>query len=151
MKIIARTRQYIIRFVVSSVSSQSQITKMTSTVCHRFVQNAWKKERCSNCFKSKEEHVSLKREAPVNKRPLLTASTAKSRGIIKNTIGTPGKRKRTVSFKPELTEIIGFGGEDWSEAEEEDTTEERSSEVRVSINYSFILINNLIYLTHKRK
>lgn len=29
-----------------------------STQCNRFVQNAWKKELCSNCFKPKEEHVA---------------------------------------------------------------------------------------------
>lgn len=28
-----------------------------STQCNRFVQNAWKKELCSNCFKPKEEHA----------------------------------------------------------------------------------------------
>lgn len=28
-----------------------------STQCNRFVQNAWKKELCSNCFKLKEEHA----------------------------------------------------------------------------------------------
>lgn len=29
-----------------------------STQCNRFVQNAWKKELCSNCFKPKEEHAA---------------------------------------------------------------------------------------------
>lgn len=29
-----------------------------STQCNRFVQNAWKKELCSNCFKPREEHAS---------------------------------------------------------------------------------------------
>lgn len=29
-----------------------------STQCNRFVQNAWKKELCSNCFKPKEEHTA---------------------------------------------------------------------------------------------
>lgn len=28
-----------------------------STQCNRFVQNAWKKELCSNCFKPREEHT----------------------------------------------------------------------------------------------
>lgn len=28
-----------------------------STQCNRFVQNAWKKELCSNCFKLREEHA----------------------------------------------------------------------------------------------
>jgi hypothetical protein len=27
-----------------------------AALCHHFVQNAWKKDLCSNCFKSKEEH-----------------------------------------------------------------------------------------------
>jgi hypothetical protein len=29
-----------------------------AALCHHFVQNAWKKDLCSNCFKSKEEHSS---------------------------------------------------------------------------------------------
>jgi hypothetical protein len=29
-----------------------------AALCHHFVQNAWKKDLCSNCFKSKEEHNS---------------------------------------------------------------------------------------------
>lgn len=29
-----------------------------STQCNRFVQNAWKKELCSNCFKPREEHAA---------------------------------------------------------------------------------------------
>lgn len=31
---------------------------MPRTQCSHFVQNAWKKELCSNCFKSREEHVA---------------------------------------------------------------------------------------------
>lgn len=110
---------------------------MTSSVCHRFVQNAWKKERCSNCFKPKDEHASLKRETPVTRRPLtLTTSSNnnKSRGIIKNPERSiPNRRKRAVSFKQELSEIIGFGGEDWGEGEidEEEQGEDRLSEVRI--------------------
>ena len=33
------------------------------------MQNAWKKELCSNCFKSREEHNAAAPEAP---RPVLT-------------------------------------------------------------------------------
>ena len=31
-------------------------------ICHSFVQNAWKKELCANCFKSLEDHCHLKQE-----------------------------------------------------------------------------------------
>lgn len=30
--------------------------RKTLNQCRRFSQNAWKKDLCSNCFKSKEEH-----------------------------------------------------------------------------------------------
>lgn len=98
-----------------------------STVCHRFVQNAWKKERCSNCFKSREEHITVKRETPVSRRPL---SGTKSRGILKATPGA-GRRKRAVSFKTELAEVIGYGGEEWEDVGEFELSEESLTEVSV--------------------
>lgn len=37
-----------------------KMVKMSETIiCQRFIQNAWKKDLCSNCFKSKEDHVVL--------------------------------------------------------------------------------------------
>lgn len=44
---------------VTGLSLSLQWTLTMSTQCNRFVQNAWKKELCSNCFKSKEEHVAI--------------------------------------------------------------------------------------------
>ena len=29
---------------------------MASVICQNFAQNAWRKDLCSNCFKSKDEH-----------------------------------------------------------------------------------------------
>lgn len=81
-----------------------------SPICQNFVQNAWKKELCSNCFKSKTEHVTIK----INKQTDETRRSIES--IIKKNKTKP---KHTVSFTNDLTEVIGFGGEDWSESEED--------------------------------
>ena len=39
---------------------------MSTAQCNRFVQNAWKKELCSNCFKPREEHASPEETFRVN-------------------------------------------------------------------------------------
>lgn len=93
---------------------------MSSAICQNFVQNAWKKELCSNCFKSKDEHA----ERPKPK-PITLISNEKVEGIIKNS--TKFRPKRTVCFTKDLTEIIGYGGEDW-ESEDEDCNDSVSSE-----------------------
>ncbi|XP_044263078.1 uncharacterized protein LOC123010332 isoform X1 [Tribolium madens] len=85
---------------------------MSSAICQNFVQNAWKKELCSNCFKSKDEHAE-----PPKPKPITLISSEKVEGIIRNS--AKFRPKRTVCFMKELTEIIGFGGEDW-ESEGED-------------------------------
>lgn len=69
----------------------------------------------------------MKRETPVSRRPL---SGTKSRGILKATPGA-GRRKRAVSFKTELAEVIGFGGEEWEDVGEFELSEESLTEVSV--------------------
>lgn len=88
--------------------------------CQRFVQNAWKKELCSNCFKSKEEHVP----AVDNRIRYLAALKSQSfkpppLSILK---GVKNKKleSRKVSFPADESEIIGFGGEDYSDDENEE-------------------------------
>ncbi|KAJ8917120.1 hypothetical protein NQ315_012610 [Exocentrus adspersus] len=39
---------------------------MSSAICQNFVQNAWKKELCSNCFKSKDEHTEKPKPRPID-------------------------------------------------------------------------------------
>lgn len=104
-----------------------------STVCQGFVQNTWKKDFCSNCFKSKDEHNNEKNVAKstsyfatpfqnkVPKSPKLNNT-----GILK---ASPRKnKKRGVSFPNEVSQVIGYGGEVWSDDEEfqlsEDTGED---------------------------
>ncbi|CAG9857294.1 unnamed protein product [Phyllotreta striolata] len=107
---------------------------MSSAICQNFVQNAWKKELCSNCFKSIDEH----REKPKPK-PLNLVSNDKVSGIIKGT--KKAKTKHSVCFVKDLTEIIGYGGEDWSsdneessggsnESSEEETDDESAKELQ---------------------
>ncbi|XP_056642983.1 uncharacterized protein LOC130449285 isoform X1 [Diorhabda sublineata] len=93
---------------------------MSSAICQNFVQNAWKKELCSNCFKSKDEHQEKPKPKPVQLIP-----SDKVEGIIKN--GKTSKSKQSVCFHKELTKIIGYGGEDWC-SDTEDNVDNESSE-----------------------
>lgn len=101
-----------------------------SSICPRFTQNAWKKDLCSNCFKSKDEHKIPLPVIPINnnKTDLLqkfsntTTSTTTiinndppPKGIIKNYLNK-SKKRQSVSFPKELIKIIGYGGE-WSDTE----------------------------------
>ncbi|CRK90877.1 CLUMA_CG004567, isoform A [Clunio marinus] len=89
--------------------------------CPRFVQNAWKKDLCSNCFKSKEEHaVVLQTVKSIPTSPQkIPPPPAKS--IIKVNFPTTSSshnkksssKKKSVNFPKEVSEVIGFGGE-WS-------------------------------------
>ncbi|XP_076260571.1 uncharacterized protein LOC143196616 isoform X2 [Rhynchophorus ferrugineus] len=90
---------------------------MSSAICKNFVQNAWKKELCSNCFKSKDEHAPMPKPKDV---PLIPSSEIT--GIIKDPKKT--KPKLNVEFTKELSEFIGYGGEDWLSEEEEETETE---------------------------
>ncbi|KRT85185.1 hypothetical protein AMK59_498 [Oryctes borbonicus] len=92
-----------------------------SAICQNFVQNAWKKDLCSNCFKSRDEHNETK--------PKLAAVSLNRAvgGIIRN--GEKTKPKRTVEFTKQLSEVIGYGGEDWSsDQEDEDSDDDPSPE-----------------------
>ncbi|KAG5683667.1 hypothetical protein PVAND_012934 [Polypedilum vanderplanki] len=84
--------------------------------CPRFVQNAWKKDLCSNCFKSKEEHISTTQT--IKPIPLTMKLPNPSKSIIKATFPSSGKnkKKKSVNFPKEVSEVIGTGGE-WSDEE----------------------------------
>lgn len=82
-----------------------------SAICQNFVQNAWKKELCSNCFKSKDEHAHLNKI-----KPLPSIENKPIESIIKTNKIKP---KRSVCFTNQLSEIIGYGGEDWSSDNED--------------------------------
>lgn len=99
---------------------------MSSAICQNFVQNAWKKELCSNCFKSKDEHQEKPKPKPVQ-----IVSSDKVEGIIKN--GKRSKSKQSVCFDKELTEVIGYGGEDWS-SDTEDNVDNESSEDEIVLD-----------------
>ncbi|KAK9737181.1 hypothetical protein QE152_g10884 [Popillia japonica] len=94
-------------------------SKMSSAICQNFVQNAWKKDLCSNCFKSRDEHNQTK---PKQTAPPVSHNKTVE-GIIKN--GGKTKPKRSVEFTKELSEVIGYGGEDWtSDVDEDDNSDE---------------------------
>ncbi|XP_023013744.2 uncharacterized protein [Leptinotarsa decemlineata] len=94
---------------------------MSSAICQNFVQNAWKKELCSNCFKSKDEHIDKPKF-----KPLQLIASNKVESIIRN--ANKSKPKHTVCFPKTLTEIIGYGGEDWCSDNEDDGSIESSEE-----------------------
>ncbi|XP_066250859.1 uncharacterized protein [Euwallacea similis] len=83
----------------------------SSAICHNFVQNAWKKELCSNCFKSKDEH-----SAPAKPKTVALVSCSTITGIIRDPKKL--KPKLNVEFTQQLTQCIGYGGEDWLSEEE---------------------------------
>lgn len=103
-----------------------------SPVCHSFVQNAWKKEFCSNCFKSREEHVKHERQTDGSK---YLATPFQNRGtFFKKTppsilkVHPKKKNKRNVRFPEEVCKVIGFGGDDWSDGEEFEVSEENDED-----------------------
>ncbi|XP_018338565.1 PREDICTED: uncharacterized protein LOC108746350 isoform X2 [Trachymyrmex septentrionalis] len=94
-----------------------------STQCNRFVQNAWKKELCSNCFKPKEEH------APADDTLRLNVGKASTnlkidhlqlQSILRDkTVCRKDPRRKNVGFPESLAEVIGYGGDDFSDGEED--------------------------------
>ncbi|XP_075148691.1 uncharacterized protein LOC142222435 [Haematobia irritans] len=120
---------------------------MSSSICTHFSQNAWKKDLCSNCFKSKDEHkqaaaalaasrskytsissslsASLSTKATGNNNlenikidyPNKNKKPAKS--IIKRSKLTGKHKSHKVSFPKNLSEVIGYGGE-WSDDSDDD-------------------------------
>ncbi|CAG4974812.1 unnamed protein product [Parnassius apollo] len=103
-----------------------------SPVCHSFVQNAWKKDFCSNCFKSREEHVKQDKTTeggkylatPLQNRIGFFKKTPPS--ILKNQ--TKKINKRNVRFPEEVSSVIGYGGDDWSDGEEFEVSEDNEDE-----------------------
>ncbi|XP_078032635.1 uncharacterized protein LOC144467619 isoform X2 [Augochlora pura] len=94
-----------------------------STQCNRFVQNAWKKELCSNCFKPREEHTPPEETLKLNIGRALNFKTdsVKIQGILRGkAISQKDQKKKAVAFPECLTEIIGYGGDDVFTDEEED-------------------------------
>jgi hypothetical protein len=75
-----------------------------STICPKFVQNAWKKDLCSNCFKSKEEHAKV--PSPKLKTIKLAAAAAQN-GPPRSIIKSSGKKShnRKVSFPKQLSQV----------------------------------------------
>ncbi|KAJ2950922.1 hypothetical protein O0L34_g5291 [Tuta absoluta] len=103
-----------------------------SPVCHNFVQNAWKKDFCSNCFKSREEHVKQDRQTdgakylatPFQNRGAFFKKTPPS--ILKT--HPKKKSKRNVRFPEAVCSVIGYGGDDWSDGEEFEVSEDNDEE-----------------------
>ncbi|XP_017041117.1 serine-rich adhesin for platelets [Drosophila ficusphila] len=117
---------------------------MSSSICSHFTQNAWKKDLCSNCFKSKDEHKAAAAAAASKssgshkadkevKTDYPNKHKTPAKSIIKKAFGvrltgsssssSAGKSTNSkggkVCFPKQLHEVIGYGGE-WSEDDDDD-------------------------------
>ncbi|XP_044739489.1 probable serine/threonine-protein kinase DDB_G0282963 [Chrysoperla carnea] len=129
---------------------------MSSTImCKNFVQNAWKKDLCSNCFKAREEHDILaingiksryqNQSLPPNghdtnyqPRSIMKTVDMHSKKIHAKTTSSPVKRNNSnnnnstnnprVNFPKDESEVIGYGGEEWSSDTEDFELSEESPE-----------------------
>ncbi|XP_011296876.1 uncharacterized protein [Fopius arisanus] len=90
-----------------------------SKECRYFVQHAWKKDLCANCFESRQDH---QRSAPCTK-PFIAREVKNIQGILRGlrtTAVTGSRRKKNrVAFPEELTRVIGYGGDDYSDSDTE--------------------------------
>ncbi|KAL9897805.1 uncharacterized protein ACN427_006203 isoform 1-T2 [Glossina fuscipes fuscipes] len=117
----------------------------SSSICTHFSQNAWKKDLCSNCFKSKDEHkqpilatIAKFACAPANisgssnsnlhshfclktektdypNKHKMPAKTC----IKKSNLSSSKNKSHKVCFLKNLSEVIGYGGE-WSDDSDDD-------------------------------
>ncbi|XP_023036412.1 platelet binding protein GspB [Drosophila willistoni] len=122
---------------------------MSSSICSHFTQNAWKKDLCSNCFKSKDEHkaaaaaaaakmgTTQKSDGPgktdypnKHKTPAksiikkafgvrLTSSSSSSNTSSSSSKSSANSKSGKVCFPKQLHEIIGYGGE-WTDDDDDD-------------------------------
>lgn len=98
------------------------------THCTRFVQNAWKKNFCSNCYKTREEHESINETKVLpNMEKILPMPTIASAASVKSIIKVNTKKsskKKSVNFPKEMSKIIGFDGGEWSNSEDSDESDD---------------------------
>ncbi|XP_067617584.1 serine-rich adhesin for platelets [Eurosta solidaginis] len=120
---------------------------MSSSICPHFTQNAWKKDLCSNCFKSKDEHkpgnttymskysnamdrtkfaanLISKSDLDHKKTDYPNKYKSPTKSIMKKSFASlkskAGKGKtHKVSFPKNISEVIGIGGE-WSDNDSDD-------------------------------
>ena len=102
-----------------------------AAVCHQFVQNAWKKDLCSNCFKCKEEHnggTACKPRYLATMYPSRAHSWRAPQGILKDTHHQLRRPKGSaVHFPTEESQVIGFGGGECYSSDGEDTADQDES------------------------
>ncbi|XP_075223294.1 uncharacterized protein LOC142325424 isoform X2 [Lycorma delicatula] len=135
-----------------------KMQRSTINQCRRFSQNAWKKDLCSNCFKSKEEHQKpdtlLARataahviSTPDSKlKPKQSILKSISSSSAKGNSGANGRQLSSssvdknsgktvnsgsvlkVNFPVEESEIIGYGGDDEFDSSDESDSGENDDD-----------------------
>ncbi|KAJ9579553.1 hypothetical protein L9F63_004738 [Diploptera punctata] len=101
-----------------------------AAICHQFVQNAWKKDLCSNCFKCKEEHnggTTYKSRYLATMYPSRAHSWRAPQGILKRTQQIRRPKGSAVHFPAEESQVIGFGGGECYSSDGEDTADQDES------------------------
>ncbi|RZF44961.1 hypothetical protein LSTR_LSTR001922 [Laodelphax striatellus] len=92
------------------------------SLCPRFSQNAWKKDLCSHCFKSKEEHSEEAKQSRGRFMTLYAIRTPTTPDKPPQSILKTDKSKKSsslnVKFPEEESKVIGYGGEEFSDDEE---------------------------------
>ncbi|XP_046395924.1 serine-rich adhesin for platelets isoform X2 [Ischnura elegans] len=86
-------------------------------LCRAFTQNAWRRDLCSNCFRSKDEHkaaAAARQKTPSDAARLAATAAVKSilKGPSKAANGIGKKIRTGVSFHKEESQVIGYGGDD---------------------------------------
>ncbi|XP_071451088.1 serine-rich adhesin for platelets isoform X2 [Hetaerina americana] len=93
-------------------------------LCRAFSQNAWRRDLCSNCFRSKDEHkaaAAARQKTPSDAARLAATAAVKSilKGSSKSSNSSGKKGRGGVSFHKEESQVIGYGGDDEIHSEDE--------------------------------
>ncbi|XP_043267223.1 uncharacterized protein [Venturia canescens] len=98
--------------------------------CRYFEQHAWKREICTNCFKTREEHLGsseTSRPSVARASANLKTDAQKLQSILRANANCQPPRRKNVAFQESLTEVIGYGGNDFSDSEDNTETDEAGS------------------------
>lgn len=110
------------------------------------MQNAWKKDLCSNCFKSKEEHLVTRQNVTIGPTMPKNLGELQARSIIKTSVLVSKSKKKIVSFPKDISKVIGIGGE-WSGSDGSDHEDDMSDQIIVNKEVVYEDDENLQRLT----
>lgn len=142
--------------IAHKTTTKREMSAAPKTHCTRFVQNAWKKNFCSNCYKTREEHDEPKSKTSKMEKISMITPTAAVKSIIKVNLPSSvavasgkSRKKKSVNFPKEMSEIIGFDGGEWSDSNESDEDDDYATrdDVKVSSEVVYVEDEHLQKLT----